>query len=149
MRLGHPSSSVLRTILMNEGLYFSPNIPFCNACQLGKSHHISFPSTAHTIHAPLEIVHSDIWGPAPIVSKDGFCYYIHFIDDFTKFTWIFSLRLKSEAKSMFQNFHCLVEKKFDHKIQTFQTNWGGEYHSLQSFLQALRIHFRHPCPHTH
>jgi hypothetical protein len=36
---------------------------------------------------PLELIHSDVWGPAPIF-VDGYKYYIDFIDDFTKFTWI-------------------------------------------------------------
>ena len=71
------------------------------------------------------------------------------MDDFSNFTWIFPLKLKSEVKETFIHFQKLVERKFDSKIKTLQSDWGGEYRSLAPFLTSAGIHFRHPCPHTH
>ena len=42
-------------------------------------------------------------------------YYVSFIDDYSKFTWIYLLKYKSEVFSIFQEFHKLVERQFDRK----------------------------------
>ena len=58
---------------------------------------------------PLELVHNDVWGPAPISSINGFRYYVIFVDDFTRFTWFFPLRHKSQVFSSFQHFKTTME----------------------------------------
>jgi hypothetical protein len=46
--------------------------------------------------APLELVFSDVWGPAPTsVGRNN--YYVSFIDDHIKFTWIYLIHHKSEV----------------------------------------------------
>ena len=152
MRLGHPNFNVLCQVLK-----VVPTIPhiqnnkidFCAACKFGKMHQFHFPSSLHKTKRPFEIVHSDLWGPSPHISTEGYKYYIHFVDDFTRFTWIFPLKVKSEAYSKVIQFQTFVERQFEYKIKCLQTDWGGEYRSLVPFLQNLGIHFRHPCPHTH
>ena len=71
------------------------------------------------------------------------------MDDFTRYTWIFPLRLKSEVVGMFQYFNKMIERQFNAKIKCLQTDWGGEYCKLQPLLHELGINFRHPCPHVH
>ena len=89
--------------------------------------------------APLELVFSDVWGPAPTsVGKNNF--YVSFIDDYSKFTWIYLLRHKSDAFQRFHDFQNIVERMFDRKIVAMQTNWGGEYQKLNSFSNALAFH---------
>uniref|UniRef100_A0A803QII2 Uncharacterized protein n=1 Tax=Cannabis sativa TaxID=3483 RepID=A0A803QII2_CANSA len=87
-------------------------LQFCNACQQGKSHSLPFPISQTRASQPLESVHTDLWGPSHIQSKDGFKYYIYFIDDYNKFTWIYPLSLKSQALDMFFKFKAMVEKQF-------------------------------------
>jgi hypothetical protein len=65
-------------------------------------------SSSHS-SAPLDLVFSDVWGPT-IDSFGGKKYYIIFIDDFSKFTWIYLLRRKSEVFHYFHEFHQLVSK---------------------------------------
>ena len=72
-----------------------------------------------------------------------------FVDDFTKFSWIYPMKLKSQAYSIFIQFKTLVEKQLDLPLKGLQTDWGGEFRKLQPLLQRLGIIFRHPCPHTH
>ena len=45
---------------------------------------------------PFEIIHSDVWGPSPVLSNLGFKYFTLFIDDFTCFIWLFPLYNKSD-----------------------------------------------------
>lgn len=72
-----------------------------------------------------------------------------FIDDFSKFTWIYPLKHKSEVFSKFQEFQTLVERLFDRKIITMQTDWGGEYQALHSFFSKIGITHHVSCPHAH
>jgi hypothetical protein len=48
-----------------------------------------------------ELKHSDVWGPAPVESYNGFRYFIIFIDDFLGLTHLFLLKHKSEVFSFF------------------------------------------------
>ena len=92
--------------------------------------------------APLELVFSDVWGPTPTyVGKNNF--YVSFIDDYSKFTWIYLLRHKSEAFQRFHDFQNIVERMFDRKIVAMQTDWGGEYQNSILFSNALA--FRIMC----
>jgi hypothetical protein len=70
-------------------------------------------------------VFSDVWGPA-LDSVNGTKYCVSFIDDFSKYTWIYLIKLKSEVFQKLCEFQQLVERLFDRKIITMQTNWGGE-----------------------
>ncbi|KAH9805863.1 retrovirus-related pol polyprotein from transposon RE1 [Citrus sinensis] len=152
-RLGHPSKHVIQTILRNNCLMSAnvskSNFIFCDACQLGKLHQLHFPATEIKTKYPLELIHTDLWGPAPVLSLDGYRYYISFVDDFTRYCWIFPLVLKSDALTTFKHFKSLVEKQFNLHIKTLQSDMGGEFKAFQSFLQKEGIQARFSCPYTH
>ena len=76
-------------------------------------------------------------------------YYVSFIDDYSKFTWIYLLKYKSEVFSIFQEFQKLVERHFDRKIISIQSDWGGEYEKLNSFFRHTGIIHHVSCPHAH
>jgi hypothetical protein len=98
---------------------------------------------------PLEIIHSDVWGPAPI-SVGGYKYYISFIDDFMKFTWIYLMVDRTEAQHIFLQFQKHVERLLDNKIRCVQFDWGEEYQKLHNqFFTSLDIVHRVSCSHTH
>ncbi|KAH9800494.1 retrovirus-related pol polyprotein from transposon RE1 [Citrus sinensis] len=59
---------------------------------------------------PLELLHADLWGPAPLLSSQGYHYYLSILDDFTRFTWIFTLVTKSQALQTFIEFQHMIEK---------------------------------------
>jgi hypothetical protein len=76
--------------------------------------------------APLEIVHSDVWGPAPVTSNGGARYYIIFVDEFTRFTWFFPIQSKSQVLSCFVSFTNTMQNLLNHKINILRTDYGGE-----------------------
>lgn len=115
-RLGHPSSTTVRGILSRFDLPHSGHsISICSSCQLGKSKKLPFSSSSFLTTKPLEIIHSDVWGPAPIPSISGFNYYIIFIDDFSRYSWLFPLTHRSNAYDVFVKFTKLTE--LDQKIK--------------------------------
>ena len=72
-------------------------------------HKLSFPKHVSSTTFTLESVHSDVRGPAPIVSVLEHKFYVIFVDDFTRFTWLFLLKHKSDLFSVFLHFKPLVE----------------------------------------
>ncbi|KAM1505772.1 hypothetical protein ACFXTO_001721 [Malus domestica] len=99
---------------------------------------------------PLELVHCDVWGPAPTLSISGYKYYVLFVDEFTKYTWLFPLKLKSEVYSVFVNFKTCVENLVGNKIKVLRSDSGGEFISscFNSFLLQHGILHQYSCLHT-
>ena len=58
----------------------------------------------------LELVHSDVWGPAKTASMGGCKFYVTFIDDHTCKVWVYFMKEKSEVFTHFQNFKAMDEK---------------------------------------
>ena len=88
-----------------------------SGCVLEKNHWDIFDKRA-SWHAsvPLELVHSDLCGPLPSASFSGFKYFLTFIDDYSRRTWVYFLKLKSEVFNMFLAYKELIEKQFGHQF---------------------------------
>jgi hypothetical protein len=99
----------------------------CEGCIFGKQHRELFSvGKSYRENSP-EIVHSDICGPMQTPSIGGNTYFLTFIDDFSRNTWIYFLKHKSDALGCFQQFKLLVEKNSDFYIKCIMTDKGGEY----------------------
>ena len=66
----------------------------CRGSALGKYTKTAFSSSDNISEEVLELIHSDLCGPMSSTSLTGFDYYITFIDDFSRKTWIYFLRSK-------------------------------------------------------
>lgn len=76
---------------------------FCEACELAKHNHVSFlPTMIHTI-ALFDLIHSDVWGPSPMVGLTDACWFITFINDYTHFSCVYLLEHKYEAAYIMVN----------------------------------------------
>ena len=67
----------------------------------------------------LELIHSDVCGPMSSTSLSGFEYYITFIDDFSRKTWIYFLKAKGEVFEKFKEFKALIEIFLTRKSRFF------------------------------
>jgi histone deacetylase 1/2 len=133
-RLGHPAYPIVQRVLRDNNLpcvSASSLESVCDSCQKAKSHQLPYGRSNSVSSSPLEHIYSDVWGLAP-VSVGRYSYYVSFIDDFSKYTWINLIKHKSDVYQVFKNFQNLVERKFDKKIISMQTDWGGEYEKLNS-----------------
>jgi len=123
-RLRHPAFRVLQQLLSKFQLPFLPNKdpPTCAACFSSKSHQQHF-SHSHT-HSlgPLDLVYTDVWGPSPICYVSGFKYYVSFLDDFSRYTWLFPIACKSDASTIFNQFKLYVERYFSCSIKSVQSD---------------------------
>lgn len=71
------------------------------------------------------------------------------VDHFTRFSWIFPLKYKSDVLQIFTSFINFAKRFFSTKIISLQTNAGGEFHPLTSLCKNLGIIHRFSSPHTH
>jgi histone deacetylase 1/2 len=93
-------------------------------------------------------VFSDVWGHTQ-TSVSGHNYYVSFIDAYSCFTWLYLIKHKSDVFNVFLQFQAHVERLLKTKIISVQSDWGDEYHNLNTFFQKLGISHRVSCPHTH
>ena len=100
----------------------------CDTCHLSKSTRVPFPSSSSRANRSFDIVHSDIWGPV-LESIDGYKFFVSFVDDFSRVTWIYLLKHKSEVMNVFQIFHMMIMTQFFAKIKTLRSDNGTEYMS--------------------
>ena len=83
---------------------------------------MSFPSGGKRAKQILELVHNDVFGPMNVPSWGKSVYYVSFIDDFSRNTWVYFLKKKSEVFNTFKAFKTLVENQTEKKIEVLRTN---------------------------
>ena len=74
----------------------------CKRCAKGKNTKKTFPNSESKAKGILEIIHYDVCGPMSSSSLSGYVYYVSFIDDFYRKTWIYFLKSKDEVLSKFK-----------------------------------------------
>jgi len=102
----------------------------CESCVLSKQSCSPFPQgTSRRAEHVLELVHSDLCGPIKPNSNGGKRYFITFIDDLSRKTWVYFLQEESEALDVFKLFKVLVEKESGKFLISLRIDRGGEYTS--------------------
>ena len=152
-RLGHLCGSRLSTLVKSGCLgHTSVESSFhCKGCKLGKQIQLPYPSSVSHSSRPFDLVHSDAWGPAPFVSKGGHKYYVIFIDDHSRYTWIYLMKHRSELRSIYESFVCMIHTQFSAPIKVFRSDSGGEYLSdtFRQFLASEGTLAQLSCPGAH
>lgn len=82
------------------------------------------------------------------MSMDSYKYYLVIVDHFTRYTWLYPLKQKSEVKEVFVAFKALVENRFQCRIRTLYSDNGGEFVAMRSFLTTHGISHLTTPPHT-
>uniref|UniRef100_A0A5B6ZV70 Integrase catalytic domain-containing protein n=1 Tax=Davidia involucrata TaxID=16924 RepID=A0A5B6ZV70_DAVIN len=148
-RLGHPSSVNLRHLVPSLTDFSSFN---CETCELSKHRRVSFPLRTDTpCLKPFELVHSDVWGPSRTTGLCGARYFVTFIDDHSRLTWVYVLEDRSQLFTVFQSFYAEISNQFNAKLLAFRTDNALEYTKVSSFKQFLEsrgIIHQTSCIHT-
>jgi len=97
---------------MTFGSSTKPDI-VCEPCLAGKMHSNPFPSSLSHATQPLELVHSDLH---PVKTREGYCYWMTFIDDATSHCAAMQLKCKSDAFEAFKTYKASAENHFQTKI---------------------------------
>jgi transposase InsO family protein len=105
-----------------------PNNSICESCQMGKMTRAQLKSKSFTsLEKPLQIVHMDLCGPSRKEGTEGECYFMLFIDEFSRLMWVSFLREKYDAFEKFKTFKALTENHTGRKLKAIRSDRGGEF----------------------
>jgi len=152
LRFGHLNFGGLNLLSCKKLVYGLPRNDHTNQlyekCVIGKHSRTSFPKEAtYQVKKPLELIHSDAYGPITPHLYGNHQYFVTFIDDFTRKTWVYFLKEKIEMFDIFKQFKKLTEKESGYFIKALRTDRGGEFtltifnkfcedHGIRHFLTA-------------
>ena len=119
--------------------------PICEPCLAGKMHSNPFPNSQSHYSEPLELIHTDLHGPLPVATPEGYRYWIIFIDACKRFRVGVLLKKKSDAFKAFKLFKAYAENQLGCKIKAMQDDKAGEYMSQEfiDFTDSCGIIRRH------
>jgi len=129
-RLGHMSEKGMTVLAKQKVISGVQSIQLkrCSHCIAGKQSRVSFKS-----HPPsrkpsvLDLVHSDVCGPMKKKTLGGSLYFVTFIDDHSRKTWVYTLKTKDQVLQVFKHFQASVERETGKKLKCIRTDNGGEY----------------------
>ena len=127
-RLGHVNKASIKKLM------FLGNIPKsdistnskCEICVESKYAKKPFPSVERS-STVLSLIHSDLCDLKGYVTRGGNKYFITFIDDYSRYCYIYLLTSKDESFSKFISYKLEVEKQLEKSIKTLRSDRGGEY----------------------
>ncbi|XP_072062244.1 uncharacterized protein [Arachis hypogaea] len=104
-RLAHSSLGKLRPLISTGVLGQVQNESLdCISCRTAKQPALSFNNNSSIACSPFDLIHSDVWGPVPTASMGGARYFVVFIDDFSRFTWVYLMNNRCELPQIYINF---------------------------------------------
>ena len=149
--LGHPSFQILRCMFPDKFKKLYVNDLVCEVCEKAKhKRHSHSLENIERRKNPFERVHCDVWDPAHLTDIHGFRWFLIFVDDFSKFTWINLLRYKSEVNLQVKQFTQMVERQFDKRIKRIRTDNAKDSikHKFQNFCTESGIIHETSCAYT-
>ena len=128
-RMGHISKQRIER-LITQGILDSLDMSYfdiCVDCIKGKMTN-KRKTGANRCSNVLELIHTDICGPFPTASWNGHTYFITFIDDYSRYGYLYLIHEKAQALEVFKIFEAEVENQLGKKIKAVKSDRGGEYY---------------------
>ena len=118
---------------------------------MGKHHRSSYSSRdGIPSSTPFDLLHCDVWGPSRTPSISGHRYYIVFVDDYTRVSWVYLLCDRSEVVTTVTHFITEVITQYSTTPKILRTDNALEFvqASLRTFCVDRGIIHQTTCPHT-
>ncbi|GJX71831.1 zinc finger, CCHC-type containing protein [Tanacetum coccineum] len=146
-RLGHVHYKRMLEMSKDELIpAIDENPDKCTTCMLTKITRQPFKSITRK-SVILELIHSDLCDFHATPSLSNKKYVITFIDDASRFCYVYLLHAKDEALDKFRIYKTEVELQQNDLIKTLRTDRGGEYYD-PVFFQSVGIIHETTAPYT-
>ena len=123
----------------------------CDACAMGKAHRLPFPKVASRREDQvMGLIHSDLSGKLRVKTRNGYRYYMTFVDDYSRYCVVRLLKKKSDAKDAVKEFYQTYTKKTGMPMKVFRSDNGGEYmdKELVKWLKKRGVELQYTAPYT-
>ena len=147
IRLGHPYDQKLYILNKIVPIVSCNNNEPCMVFPLVKQKKLSVSASQHVVDCAFTLIHIDIWGPFSIPTVDGYRFFLTIVDDYTRCTWLYLLRFKSECPSILRIFCSMVETQFDLKVKIIRSDNAAKF-VMKSFYQERGIIHQLSCVQT-
>jgi hypothetical protein len=108
------------------------DLDFCEHCVYGKHKRVIFLRVRKEKKSQrLDLVHKGVWGPSQVSFLGGSHYYVTFIDDATRKTWVYCIQQKSDVFYTFKKWKYLVENETGKRLKCLILDNGCEYCSME------------------
>ena len=116
-----------------------------------KHHRVSFPSRVNNCsRSTFELIHSDVWDTCRLPSIKDFRYFLLFVDDFSRMTWLYLLKERSEVSSVIELFINEIKNQYSTSIRVLYTDNVLKYvkNNVSLFCSKNEIIHQTSCSHT-
>ncbi|KAJ9542728.1 hypothetical protein OSB04_029234 [Centaurea solstitialis] len=146
-RLSHLNFKTLNQLCINNLVVGLPDfrytkVSLCSACEKGKQTRASFKSKQiSSISSPLQLLHMDLFGPVNVQSIAGKKYTLVIVDEYSRYTWVFFLRSKSDAPEEIILFVRKMERLNNLTVRSIRSDHGTEFKNstLETFFDQKGI----------
>jgi hypothetical protein len=104
----------------------SLDFDLCEHCVYGNQNHVRFPYGEMREEGIFQLVQNDVFGPVSVPSLGKYVYYVSFIYEFSRNTWIYFLINKYKVFDRFKELKALVENQTEKIIKVMRKDNGGE-----------------------
>jgi hypothetical protein len=122
----------------------------CEICVKIKLTRKPFSSVNRSISNLLELIDFDVCDLSDKITRGGKRYFITFINDLSKYAYIYLIRTKDEGLDMFKIYKAKVENILGCMIKLLRSDRGGEYfnNDFDNFYEINGIIHKRTTPYT-
>ena len=112
----------------------------CDVCEKAKHKRHSYQlENLERRKTPFDLIHSDVSGPAPSTDLHDFRWFLAFVDDCSRFIWIYLLKHKSEVTLKFKQIVQMIEKQFEKGIKIIRTDNAKDFIKIMILKNSMPI----------
>ncbi|GJU00644.1 retrovirus-related pol polyprotein from transposon TNT 1-94 [Tanacetum coccineum] len=155
-RLSHLNFKSINKLAKQNKVFGLPSLVYskdkpCSACEKGKHKRASFKTKQNfSIKKCLHLLHMDLFRPVNPMSINHEKYTLVIVDEYSRYTWVYFLKKKSQAAKMIMPFVRMVKNQNDVKVKKIKTDNGSEFRNtkLESFCNEKGISQNFSSPYT-
>ncbi|GJV95424.1 retrovirus-related pol polyprotein from transposon TNT 1-94 [Tanacetum coccineum] len=153
-RLSHLNFKNINKLAKQNKVFCLPLLAYskdkpCSACAKVKHHRASFKTKQNlSIRKCLHLLYMDLFGPVSPTSINHEKYTPIIVDEYSRYTWVYFLRKKSQTVDVIMSFIRMVKNRNDVKVKQIRTDNGIEFrnYELESFCDEKGISHKFSSP---
>jgi len=132
--LGHVSNKFL-DVIKNKFPFVKYNKYFIfDICHFAKQKNFHFLFSASKSKKYFYLIYVDVWGPYSLSSIHVHKYFLTIVDDYSRYTWVFPLKQKSEVVKILENFVVFIQTQFETTIKVIRSDNVTRFFMSNFFL---------------